>query len=71
MNNYLAFNCNDQIFASAGDDGSIRLWDINKGQDQNSQLLSGHDKSVTSVSFSPDGKLLASGSKTIRIWKLI
>ncbi|HEY9873623.1 MAG TPA: WD40 repeat domain-containing protein [Candidatus Obscuribacterales bacterium] len=68
----LAFNCNGQIFASAGDDGSIRLWDISKGQSQDGQLLSEHDKSVTSVSFSPDGKLLASGSKdyTVRIWQL-
>ncbi|BBD59134.1 WD-repeat protein [Nostoc sp. HK-01] len=34
--------------------------------------LEGHDDSVTSVSFSPDGKTLASGSydKTIKLWNL-
>jgi WD40 repeat protein len=69
--NALAFKCNSQIFASAGDDGSKRLWAIGeKGQD--GQLFSGHDGSVTSLSFSPDGKLLASGGKdyTVRIWQL-
>ncbi|WP_416665915.1 WD40 repeat domain-containing protein [Egbenema bharatensis] len=32
---------------------------------------SGHDQSVMSIRFSPDGKLLASGSRdyTIRIWQ--
>jgi len=34
--------------------------------------LSGHNKPVISVSFSSEGKLLASGSKdyTVRIWQL-
>jgi WD40 repeat protein len=34
--------------------------------------LEGHDNFVNSVSFSPDGKTLASGSadKTIKLWNL-
>lgn len=70
--NALAFNCSGKKFASAGDDGSIRLWDISKGQSQDGQSLSGHDKSITSISFSPNGKLLATGSKdyTVKIWQL-
>ncbi|WP_407681863.1 WD40 repeat domain-containing protein [Pseudanabaena cinerea] len=35
-------------------------------------MLSGHNKPVMSISFSPNRKLLASGSrdKTVRIWQL-
>lgn len=70
--NALAFSCDGKILASAGDDGSIRLWNVDKGQNQDGQLLSGHNKAVTSISFSPNDKLLASGSKdyTVKIWQL-
>ena len=36
------------------------------------KILQGHGKEVVSVIFSPDGKLLASGSKdgTIKIWDI-
>jgi WD40 repeat protein len=50
------------MFASAGDDGSIRVWDISKGQNQDGELLTEHSQPVMSISFSPNGKLLASGS---------
>jgi WD40 repeat protein len=70
--NDLAFNPNGKTFASAGDDGSIRVWGISKDTDQDGKLLTGHDSSVMSLSFSPNGKLLASGSKdkTIKIWQI-
>jgi WD40 repeat protein len=43
---------------------------LNKGRERN--RLQGHDDWVMSVSFSPDGKVLASGSgdKSIKLWNL-
>ncbi len=54
----------------SGDDtyGTIRLWDPVSGQE--TATLRGHRSAVSSVSFSPDGALLASGSLygTVRLW---
>ena len=46
----------------------MRLWDVNTGQ--NLRTLTEHTGSVFSVSFSPDGQTLASGSGdyTMRLW---
>ena len=49
-------------------DSTIRLWEVEKGACLHT--LKKHDDPVYSVSFSPDGKYLASGSfdKWIYIW---
>ena len=59
-----------RILATAGNDGTIRLWDAQSGQ--LIQTLSGHSAPVGEVEFSPDGQHLASVSDdtTARIWDL-
>lgn len=49
-------------------DTTVRLWDVEKGTCL--YTLSKHFGPVTSLSFSPDGKYLASGSydKHVHIW---
>jgi len=46
------------------------VWNLATGKPLTT--LTGHDESVWSISFSPDGKTLASGSwdKTVKLWKL-
>src|SRR5262249_61575878 len=39
--------------ASAGDDGTIKLWDTASGQER--RTIRGHKRSVRGMAFSPDG----------------
>ena len=48
--------------------GQVVLWDVSSGRELGA--LKGHGKGVTQVTFSRDGRLLASGSSdnTIKVW---
>src|SRR5262249_28031496 len=50
----------DQLLASGSHDKTVRVWDANGTMPR--MLLAGHTAAVTSVSYSPMQKLLASGS---------
>ena len=64
----LAFSPAARLLASAGDDGTLRLWDPADGR----QLfeMRAHTGRVASVAFSADGSLLASAGSdaTVRLW---
>ena len=75
----IAFSPDGTTIASASegemDAGSVKLWDVTTGQMK--RTLKAHpdswqDATITSVSFGPDGRTLAAGSRdgTVKLWDL-
>ncbi len=61
---------NPSLFASAGDTGAVKLWDL---QDDSVTTLGSHADTVNVVAFSPDGRLLASGGddSALKLWDVL
>ncbi|MCP4398358.1 MAG: hypothetical protein GY801_13810 [bacterium] len=68
--NTVAFSPDGRMLASGSADHTIKLWEVQTGQEL--RTLAGHDDIVESVAFSPDGQTLASGShdNTIKLWDI-
>ena len=58
---------NSSLVASAGDSRAVQLWDL---QNDTVTTFGHHTDTVNSVTFSPDGQLLVSGSDdyTFKVW---
>ncbi|HBQ97144.1 MAG TPA: hypothetical protein DD761_01225, partial [Cyanobacteria bacterium UBA11691] len=74
--NAIAISPNGQVLASNGMDGTVRLWELPSGNP--TQTLEAHQDqrgsyAVSEIALSPDGKLLASASRSdngLKLWDL-
>jgi tRNA A-37 threonylcarbamoyl transferase component Bud32 len=66
----VAFSPDGRQILSGGADGTVRLWDSERGEEVGCML--GHSDKVWSVMFTPDGKraLSAGKDRSVRLWNV-
>ncbi|MEB3826977.1 WD40 repeat domain-containing protein [Phormidium sp. CCY1219] len=67
--NAIAFSPDGENLASASSDGTIKLWQVKRSLEL--CILKGYGEDLLSVTFSPDGQTIASGTyQKIHLWQL-
>jgi WD40 repeat protein/tRNA A-37 threonylcarbamoyl transferase component Bud32 len=67
----LAFSPSGSLLATASADGTLRVWDLDRGQEQ--ATYRGHEGRVAALAFRPDGCALATGGEQpgdVKVWDL-
>jgi WD40 repeat protein len=66
----IAYSPQGDLLVSAGDDCTVRLWDVETGECR--QISIGHTKGIRVVVYSPQGSQAATGSAdgSVRIWDM-
>ncbi len=61
------FSPDDTVIASSIRDGTIKFWDISNGH----EIFSFEElNEIASISFSPDGRTIASGGDAVKLWDI-
>src|SRR5262249_37459665 len=67
---YVAFTPDSRRALSSGDDGTLRLWDVESGKEL--YRLTGHISIVRGIAVAPDGRYALAGGydKLVHVWRL-